>query len=258
MRVFPPRQVEYPLNVSDFPFRRGDGSPIVVAHRGVPPRALENSLASFSLALADGADMIEFDVRLSADGEPVVIHDARTGRTARQNVRVSRCSGARLARIRLKNGEPVPLLGDVLELVRGAVPINIESKTPGATAAACRVLAASGYAGPVLLSSRLRGECLVARALRPDLPCGLVTRRPSASDLAFCRRHGLASIHPAHRVLTVLRLRKVAAAGIALVPYTVDDERRFFRLVDAGAAGVISNRSRELRAAWDARRRNGA
>jgi glycerophosphoryl diester phosphodiesterase len=69
---------------------RGEGAapPIVVAHRGASRRALENSLEAFSLSLADRADMIEFDVRLSADGEAVVIHDARTGRTARENLTV--------------------------------------------------------------------------------------------------------------------------------------------------------------------------
>ncbi|MDX1815073.1 MAG: glycerophosphodiester phosphodiesterase, partial [Thermodesulfobacteriota bacterium] len=56
----------------------GNSPPIVIAHRGASRRALENSLEAFSLSLADRADMIEFDVRLSADGEPVVIHDDRT------------------------------------------------------------------------------------------------------------------------------------------------------------------------------------
>jgi glycerophosphoryl diester phosphodiesterase len=77
-----------------------------------------------------------------------------------------------------------------------------------------------------------------------------VTRRPSASDLAFCLRHGLSSIHPSHRLLTVLRLRKVHAAGIPLLPYTVDDMDVAIRLVAAGAAGVFSNRAQSLREEW--------
>src|SRR4030067_1344235 len=109
----------------------GNASPIVIAHRGASRRALENSLEAFSLSLSDRADMIEFDVRLSADGEPVVIHDARTGRTARENLAVSRCEAMRLRKVRLRNGEPVPFLTDVLDLIRGAVPANIESKTAG-------------------------------------------------------------------------------------------------------------------------------
>ena len=77
-----------------------------------------------------------------------------------------------------------------------------------------------------------------------------MTRRPSASDLAFCLRHGLSSIHPDHRQLTVLRLRNVLASGIPLLPYTVDDPADAFRLIEAGAVGVFSNRAQSLREAW--------
>ncbi len=229
----------------------------MVAHRGAPDRALENSLASFAVALADGADMIEFDVRLSADGAAVVVHDARTGRTAKENVRVAAATAARLRAVRLKNGEPLPFLADVLDLVRGTVPVNVEAKAPGAMAAVARALRDADYRGEVLLSSGLRDECLAARARLPDLPCGLVTRRPSGSDLAFCRRHGLPSIHPDHRALSVLRTRKVREAGLRLVPYTVNDAALFFRLADSGADGVFSDRAQALRAAWRERRLGG-
>ncbi len=237
-----------------FRFEGRAGSPIVVAHRGAPDRALENSLASFSLAVADGADMIEFDVRLSADGVPVVVHDARTGRTAKENVAVASATAARLRGVRLKNDEPLPFLADVLGLVEGKVPLNIESKAPGAVEAVGRALRDADYPGEVLLSSGLRDECLAARSLLPGLPCGLVTRRPSASDVAFCLRHGLPSIHPDHRRLSVLRTRKVKAAGLVLVPYTVNDAGLLFRLADAGADGVFSDRAQAMRAAWRERR----
>lgn len=230
------------------------GRPAFVAHRGASDRALENSLSSFALAAADAADMIEFDVRLSSDGVPVVFHDEATGRTAKENVSVGRTRWARLSRVRLKNGEPIPSLSEVLDLLRGEVPVNIESKAPGGFAAAARAIAESRYSGAVLLSSGLRAECLAARSLLPAVPCGLVTRRPSASDLAFCARQGLSSIHPDHRELTVLRLRSVLASGIPLLPYTVDDAEAAFRLIDAGAVGVFSNRAQALREEWRRRR----
>ncbi|MGE5190443.1 MAG: glycerophosphodiester phosphodiesterase [Gemmatimonadota bacterium] len=240
-----------------FRFDARAGSPIVVAHRGAPDRALENSRASFALAVADGADMIEFDVRLSGDGAPVVVHDARTGRTAKENVPVAAATAARLRGVRLKNGEPLPFLPEILDLVGGRVPVNIEAKAPGAMAAAARALRDAGYPGEVLLSSALRDECLAACALLPDIPCGLVTRRPSASDVAFCRRRGLPSIHPDHRALSVLRTRRVKEAGLRLLPYTVNDAARFLRLVDSGADGVFSDRAAALRAAWRESRLGG-
>jgi glycerophosphoryl diester phosphodiesterase len=223
------------------------GRPVFVAHRGASDRALENSPSAFAQAVADGADMVEFDVRLSGDGVPVVFHDARTGRTAMENLDVARTPAARLRRVRLKNGEELPSLAEVLSILRGEVPVNIESKVQGGMAASIEMLGESGYRGVVMVSSALRDECLAARSLLPGTLCGLVTRRPSISDLAFCQRHGLSSIHPDHRFLTVLRLRKVLASGIPMIPYTVDDPAAAFQLIDAGAAGVFSNRARFLR-----------
>ena len=231
------------------------GTPVFVAHRGASDRALENSLSAFSLAAADGADMIEFDVRLTSDGTPVVFHDERTGRTAKTNLEVAGTTAARLRTVILKNGEPIPALVEVLDLVRGRIPLNVESKVPGGVAAAAKALAETRYRGAILLSSGFREECVAARALLPGLPCGLVTRRPSVSDLAFCLRHGLSSIHPDHRFLTVLRVRKILSAGIPFLPYTVDDPGVGFRLIDAGAAGVFSNRAQSLRESWHARKR---
>ena len=229
---------------------REPGRPVFAAHRGASDRALENSPAAFALAVSDVADLIEFDVRLSSDGIPVVFHDDRTGRTAKENLAVARTPAARLQAVRLKNGEAIPFLADVLEIVRGSVPINIESKALGGIAAAAKALSKAGYGGELLLSSGLREECLAARDLLPGIPCGLVTRRPSASDLAFCLRHGLSSIHPDRRLLTVLRLRNVAASDIPFFPYTVDDPAEALALIAAGAVGVFSNCAQTLREAW--------
>lgn len=234
----------------------GRERPIVTAHRGASGDALENSLDAFARSAADGADLVEFDVRLSADGVPVVIHDERTGRTARENLRVCRVRADRLRTVRLKNGEPLPLLAEVIEAVAGRVPLNIEVKVHGGMEAVAGLLHATGYSGELLLSSALREECAAASSLFPGIPCGLVTGRPSASDIAFCLRHRLPSLHPDHRRLSVLRIRKVLASGLLLFPYTVDDPVRFLDLVEAGAAGVFSNRPEALREAW--RVRSGA
>ena len=229
--------------------RIAEGPPIIAAHRGASDRALENSPAAIVRAVADGADMVEVDIRLSADDEPVVLHDERTGRTAKENLTVAATSSARLRKVLLKNGEPLPFLADVLELVKGMIPVNLHVKTAGGTAAAFRTLEATGYRGEVIVSSGLREECIAARTLRPYIPCGLVTGRPSASDISFCLRHSLPSIHPDFRKLSRLRIRRVKNAGLLLIPWTVDDPEILFRLIEEGADGVFSNRSEVLRAA---------
>src|SRR6187399_1780819 len=66
--------------VSERPFSQGS-LPLIVAHRGASTERPENSLAAFDAALDAGATAVEFDVRVTADGHPVVIHDAALDRT---------------------------------------------------------------------------------------------------------------------------------------------------------------------------------
>lgn len=76
-----------------------NNKPLIIAHRGSSSIAPENTFASFKQAFADGADGVEFDVRLSRDEVPVVIHDATLQRTAGFSGRVSRYSAQELSKI---------------------------------------------------------------------------------------------------------------------------------------------------------------
>src|SRR5690349_18442492 len=125
--------------------------PLVIAHRGASGLAPENTMAAFRLAVALGADGFELDVQLSADGQPVVIHDIRANRTTdcagavaaltadelmacdagawfarrlarRPRIRAMAQTAARLTRVTDLQfaGESVPLLADVLALAASA------------------------------------------------------------------------------------------------------------------------------------------
>ncbi len=74
-------------------------TPRILGHRGAAGEAPENTLVSFQRALADGAGFIELDVRGSADGKVVIIHDATVGRTTNGRGRVSRLSLRELKRL---------------------------------------------------------------------------------------------------------------------------------------------------------------
>ena len=74
-------------------------SPLIIGHRGASAVAPENTFAAFARALSDGADGLEFDVRLSGDGTPVVIHDATLRRTANRRERVSSMTTAELENV---------------------------------------------------------------------------------------------------------------------------------------------------------------
>ena len=157
------------------------------AHRGLHgPGIPENSMAAFRAALDLGAG-IECDVRLSADGEPVIFHDHNLRRMCASALAVEATQAEILARQRLfDSGEHVPRLTELLALVAGRVPILVEVKSRGGNAgrlAAAIVTRLSGYEGPVGVMSfdPEVGKWLARHA--PAVMRGLViSRRASAFD----------------------------------------------------------------------------
>jgi glycerophosphoryl diester phosphodiesterase len=111
--------------------------PMVVAHRGATDRAPECTLAAFEAAVAAGADAIELDVQLTADGVPVVIHDERLDRTTSATGAVRAHTWEQIARLDAGSwfdaafaGEPVPRLADVVAWAHARdVLLLVELKT---------------------------------------------------------------------------------------------------------------------------------
>lgn len=88
---------------------------LVIGHRGFPSKYPENSIASFLAALLYGADGVEFDVWLSRDGVPIVIHDRKTGRVASEDLDVKNTDHSVLKKIYLGKGQTIPTLEEVME-----------------------------------------------------------------------------------------------------------------------------------------------
>ena len=140
---------------------------LIIGHRGAAAHAPENTLASFRLAERAGADAVELDIRLSADGVPVVIHDPTLLRTAGRDLVVAEESFARLqdadagSRFTRDGGRTFPWRGrgiqiPSLEEVATAfprMPLLIELKVRGAGDAVRRVLWRTGALNRSLLVS---------------------------------------------------------------------------------------------------------
>src|SRR4029450_10137073 len=112
-----------------------DAFPIVVAHRGASSTRPENTLPSFEEAIRLGAGIVEFDVRLSRDGVPVVIHDPAVDRTTDGTGLVHELGAGELASLNAgteRDPPPGPTLADVLRCVSGRASIAVEIKNiPG-------------------------------------------------------------------------------------------------------------------------------
>jgi glycerophosphoryl diester phosphodiesterase len=202
---------------------------MVVAHRGASIDHPENTIEAFEAAIDLGADAVEFDVRMTADGHAVVMHDPDVSRTTEGTGLVSEMT---LDEIR-KLGAPT--LEEALRCLSGRAAADIEIKNlpgePGFTPE------------PASIAH--------SRAMRPDVPTGLLTEYEVDAEEALRRAtsHGHPWVLPF--VLTVLEARdgfadRVHEGGARLGVWIADDPETARRLFELGADAVATNDPRAI------------
>ncbi len=233
--------------------------PRLIAHRGGGSLAPENTLAGIRAAAEFGCRAVEFDVMLSADGVPLLIHDETLARTTDGRGRVCDLTYAQLSMLdagsgfsRRFAGESIPRLDDALDLCRSVgLAANIEIKpAKGADRQTGRIVAeramarASGM--PMVLSSFSLIALDEARKAAPDLPRGVLFDAPPADWLDIVRRADALSMHCNWTRLSAEVIAAARSVGVPLVVYTCDDPQQAQRLFDAGVASVITDRPDRL------------
>lgn len=240
--------------------------PLVVAHRGDPTSAPENTLPALARAVAFGADMVEVDVRLTADGVPVLLHDATLDRTTTARGPVGALTSEQLAHVDAGSrfgtafaGTPVPTLAAALRLLREAgVPMLLELKPPMDRVAVSRVLREVRLAGmgeQVLVQSFDRAVVAWARQAEPGVARGLLVTRVPRDAAEVATGLGLVACNPAALPLLADRpgVERLRALGLRVLPYTVNTPRSWDGLHRRGVTGLITDRPGHLRA-WLAQR----
>jgi glycerophosphoryl diester phosphodiesterase len=239
---------------------------LVFAHRGGAALRPENTLAAFDHGLALGADGLECDVRLSRDGQVVVIHDATVDRTTEATGPVAAFTADELARLdagyRFGGGAGypfrglglgVPAFGDVLRRYPG-VPLIVELKgnSPELARAAVAEARAAGalaricfgsFEDATIRAARAAGADVVTSASRSEIRwmmygawLGLPPRRPRFQALQVPEQFGL------RRVATRRFVRAARRAGLPVQIWTVDDPAAMERLLAWGVHALITDR----------------
>ena len=230
--------------------------PLVVAHRGASLEHPENTIEAFEAAIDLGADAVEFDVRMTADGHAVVMHDPDVSRTTDGQGLVSEMT---LEEIRALG---VPTVEEVLRCLSGRAAADIEIKNlpgepdyaPDREAAVDATLAALdsvSFSGQVIVSSFSPASIAHSRSLRPEVPTGLLTEYEVDAEEALtqARDHGHPWVLPF--VLKVLEAgdgfaERVHAAGALLGVWIADDPETARKLFQLGADAVATNDPRAI------------
>jgi glycerophosphoryl diester phosphodiesterase len=233
--------------------------PLCIGHRGASALAPENTLAAFETAIGDGADGLEFDVRLTRDGVPIVLHDAALDRTTSGRGAVAALDLASIRRLDAGawfgarfRGERVPTLAETLDLARGRCAVNIELKDEGGDAvslarAVGAVIARARFPGLLLVSSFSRPALRAARAAMPRTPLGWLASRSARGLRATHAAVGLWSFHPHLRMATPRRLRAARRLGLRLLVWPVNDGRAARRLAAAEVDGLMTDDPARMR-----------
>jgi glycerophosphoryl diester phosphodiesterase len=250
----------------------------LAAHRGGARLWPENSLRGFRESLALGADLVELDVHLAADGALAVIHDATLRRTTDRLGRVRTRTAAELRRARLRGPdrrlttEHLPMLEDALAIIAAAGGgVLVEVKVPGRGLGVryfpgSRIRPGARYKGieerviAALSRARLLERANLmsfnpavierARELVPGLRTTLLVSRMHvrlararpADTVAWARHYGATDVGLKYTLVDETVIEAARAAGVAVGVWTVNEEPDMRRLIALGVDVLTSDR----------------
>ena len=236
---------------------------IVVAHRGAPAELPENTMAAFRRGVELGADAIELDVHLTADGQLAVIHDETVDRTTDGSGAVAGMTMKQLRKLdagyRFQTdadagfaqrgaGHRIPTLTEVLDWLPEEVGLVVEIKARGATDAVVEALRGRPVREAGAASVISFDEAAIDRAheLDPDLATGylLVPTQAFEPALAWAVEHGHIGVHPWEGDLgldPVPKLARALAYGRLVGCYVVNEPERMQQLAAYGLWGFVTD-----------------
>ena len=213
--------------------------PLLLGHRGARAEKSipENTVDSFDLALAHRCDGFEFDVRLSADRQPVICHDANI-----RGLEVAQTSAQHLG---------LPILREILQRYQRTAFLDIELKVSGLERITLELLRSCPPTRGYVVSSFLPEILQVIHGLNPSIPLGLICQTPAqfrawptvAVEYVILQRN----------LVRLTNIRRIQTSGKKIFVWTVNAASEMKRFAGWGVDGIVSDDPKRLAALIDRR-----
>ncbi len=222
---------------------------MIMAHRGASHAAPENTMAAFRQAIEEGADWIELDVQETADGEVVVLHDSDFMKLAGLNLKIWNATADDLKNIDVGSWfadefqyERVPTLGEVLDVCKGKIGVNIELKYYGRDERleqrVAEIVEARDMASDVMVMSLNSRGVKKMKSLRPNWKVGLLIS-VSAGNLQKIEADFLAVNA---RFANQRLIRSAHRIGREVYVWTVNDALTMSTMISHGVDGILTDK----------------
>ena len=211
----------------------------IIGHRGAAGMAPENTLYGFQCALDEHVHAVEFDIQ-RIDDELVVIHDDTVDRTTDGNGAVTDFSFERLRQLDAGDGERIPTLREVLELIPATVAVNVELKGTNTASAVADLL--RQYDHQQLVSSFDHGELRQFVAEGSGIPVAPLFGRWREDGLEVAAALKAHAVNVSDRIAIPQRVADILHAGFACYVFTVNDVQRANDLKEMGVTGIFTDR----------------
>lgn len=223
---------------------------ILIAHRGASNTAPENTLKAFTMAIELDADYIEFDVRISKDGELIIIHDPDVFRTTHKLGFVKQFSLNKIKKLNAGNGEKIPTLEELLIETKGKINYMCEIKVKNISGKVLSILKNHNVLDSTILISFKHNELLKSRNMYPDLKLGaIIPSRLGWITNWFIKKRLISSISQKSffsiNAFFPLVNRKFVdfshEKGLKVFAWTVNSKRKMKKLIKLGIDGILTN-----------------
>ena len=222
-----------------------------IAHRGASAYEPENTLRAFERAIEMGATMMELDVHLSRDGQPMIVHDADLSRTTDGTGRVGDLTFEQIRRLNAGLGERIPTLAEVIDLVRGRAQLYIELKDQQTPAVVVDTLRATGFVDQAIVGSFYPWLPQKVKFLDPSIRTSVLIplRDRQADFIDWVLAVGANYVHPCwergsptpHELLTLELVAAFRQRGLGIVVWHEERPEELRELVRLDVDGICTN-----------------